>query len=57
MAGPERTEEFRDFIVQLIEDEPLRINMGTRCRKIALEEYSLDLQVRRFTDLCNILEH
>jgi glycosyltransferase involved in cell wall biosynthesis len=57
LAEPERTEEFRAFIVQLLEDEQLRINMGMSSRDIALEEYTLDLQVRRFIDLCSTLKH
>jgi glycosyltransferase involved in cell wall biosynthesis len=57
LAEPGSTEEFSAFIVQLLEDESLRINMGRRSREIALDEYSLDLQVRRYIDLCNTLKH
>jgi len=41
LAEPENVEDFRDGIVQLLEDEPLRSYMSQQCREIAVKEYSL----------------
>jgi len=37
--------------VQLLEDAPLREKMSTNCRAIALEEYPLELQAKRYIEL------
>ena len=37
--------------MQLLEDAPLREKMITNCRAIALEEYSLALQVKHYIEL------
>jgi glycosyltransferase involved in cell wall biosynthesis len=37
--------------VQLLEDNDARAKMGANCRAIALEEYSSDLQAKRYLDL------
>ncbi|MDA8105739.1 MAG: glycosyltransferase [Nitrospiraceae bacterium] len=55
LAEPENAEELSDLIVQLLEDESLCLDMGRRCREIAIGEYSLDLQVQRHIDLCHLL--
>jgi glycosyltransferase involved in cell wall biosynthesis len=49
-----RAESSRDFcqgIVELLEDETLRLRMRKNCRKIAEKEYSLELQVQRYLEL------
>jgi glycosyltransferase involved in cell wall biosynthesis len=37
--------------VQLLEDKRLREQMGENCRAIALEEYPLALQAKRYIEL------
>ncbi|KOP27357.1 glycosyl transferase [Hapalosiphon sp. MRB220] len=51
LAEPENVEELTNCIVQLLEDDNLRSSMSQQCRKIAMEEYSLDLYVQRFINL------
>jgi glycosyltransferase involved in cell wall biosynthesis len=51
LAKPEDANDFRDGIVQLLEDEPLRRFMSQQCRAIAVKEYSLELQVQRYIEL------
>jgi glycosyltransferase involved in cell wall biosynthesis len=51
LANPEDIKDFQDGILELIEDTALRAQMGQNCREIALQEYSLDLQIRRYLDL------
>ena len=51
LAEAENVEDFRDGIIQLLDDEPLRNYMSQQCRKIAVKEYSLELYVHRYLDL------
>jgi len=51
LAEPENAQDLCDGIVQLLEDEPLCNAMGQQGREIALKEYTLDLQVKRYTQL------
>jgi glycosyltransferase involved in cell wall biosynthesis len=51
LASPEDTHDFRNGIVQLLEDSDLRKQMSQTCRAIALEEYSLQLQTERYIKL------
>jgi glycosyltransferase involved in cell wall biosynthesis len=51
LADRENVEQLRDNIVQLLEDEPLRLSMSTKCRAIAVEEYSLKLYTQRYINL------
>ncbi len=51
LAEPENTEDFRDGIVQLLADKPLRQTMSQNCRTIALEEYPVELQVQQHIKL------
>jgi glycosyltransferase involved in cell wall biosynthesis len=53
LASPENIDEFNKGIIALLEDEKLREKMGENCRKIAVEEYNLDLQVKRYVQLYN----
>ena len=55
LAEPENAEQFRDGIIQLLEDKPLRNYMGEQCRAIALKEYRLELQVQRYIELYNYI--
>ena len=51
LATPEDADDFRDGIVKLLSDENLRDRMSQNCRAIALEEYPLELQAKRYIDL------
>ncbi|MBW4510117.1 MAG: glycosyltransferase [Scytonematopsis contorta HA4267-MV1] len=51
LAEPENITQFRDCIVQLLEDENLRATMSEKCRQIAVKEYSLELYAQRYIDL------
>ncbi|PSO96488.1 MAG: glycosyl transferase, partial [Cyanobacteria bacterium QS_9_48_30] len=42
---------FSQGIVQLLEDKRLKEPMGENCRPIALEEYPLELQAKRYIEL------
>jgi glycosyltransferase involved in cell wall biosynthesis len=48
LAAPEDTTDLRAGIVQLLEDTRLRDHMSVSCRAIAVDEYSLELQVDRY---------
>ena len=41
----------KNGIIQLLEDDELRQQMGENCQEIAYAEYSLDIQVKRYSDL------
>ncbi|MGH7392656.1 MAG: glycosyltransferase [Candidatus Rokuibacteriota bacterium] len=51
LAAPEDAADFAAGIVRLLEDDGAREAMGRRCRAIAVDEYSIDLHVRRHVDL------
>lgn len=51
LAEPENAEDFCHGIVQLLEDQNLREQQGKQCRAIALEEYPLELQAKRYIAL------
>lgn len=51
LAEPEDAQGFSQGIVQLLEDEALRSQLSRQCRSMALEEYTLDLQVARYIEL------
>ena len=51
LAAPEDAKDFCNGIVQLMEDQTLRDRMSQQCRAIALEEYPLELQAKRYIDL------
>lgn len=56
LAKPEDANDFCKGIVQLLEDQNLRAYMGQQCRAIALEEYSVELQAKRYIELyCRVL--
>jgi glycosyltransferase involved in cell wall biosynthesis len=41
----------RNAIVYVLQADEERAAMGARCRKVAVDEYSLDVQARRYTNL------
>lgn len=51
LATPEDASDLRQGIVQLLDDPILRDRMSKHCRAIAVEEYSLELQVQRYIEL------
>ncbi|WP_042341658.1 glycosyltransferase family 4 protein [Calothrix sp. PCC 7507] len=51
LAAPEDADDFCNGIVQLLEDDNLREQMSQNCRAIALEEYPLELQAKRYIEL------
>jgi len=51
LAEPENISELGAGIIHLLEDHSLRQQMGENCRAIALAEYSLELQAKRYIEL------
>lgn len=51
LAEPENTQDFANGIIQLLEDQELREQMSQNCRAIALAEYPLELQARRYIEV------
>lgn len=51
LAQPKDVEDFRNGVIQLLVDSELRHKMKSACRQIAVSEYSLDLQIYRYTSL------
>jgi glycosyltransferase involved in cell wall biosynthesis len=51
LAEPENTKDFAAGIVQLLEDDGLRRRMENQCREIALREYALEQQTKKYLDL------
>jgi glycosyltransferase involved in cell wall biosynthesis len=51
LAEPENTQGLSNGIIKLLEDTKLRESMEQKCRKVALEEYSLELQAKRYIEL------
>ena len=48
LAEPEDTNDLRNGVIQLLEDHDLRNRMSESYRTIAVDEYSLELQVERY---------
>lgn len=44
-------DDFQNGIVQILENESYRQTLNQRCRKVAVSEYALELQAKRYTDL------
>lgn len=51
LAKPEDAMDFCNGIVMLLEGDQLRQTMSANCRAIALAEYSLELQAKRYIEL------
>ncbi len=51
LAEPDNTQDFYDGIVHLLEDEKQRETMSQNCRAIALSEYPIELQAKRYIEL------
>jgi glycosyltransferase involved in cell wall biosynthesis len=55
LAEPGDANALSESILHLLEDSHLRNRLSRRCREIALEEYSLELQIVRYIELYNQL--
>jgi glycosyltransferase involved in cell wall biosynthesis len=51
LAEAENVADFREGIVQLLEDETLRQTLGQQGRAMVIKEYNLNLQVQRYIEL------
>jgi glycosyltransferase involved in cell wall biosynthesis len=51
LAKPEDAKDFSQGILQLLEDDTLREKMSANCRAIALQEYPIELQAKRYIEL------
>ena len=51
LAQPENPVDLCNGIVHLLHNRPQRKEMEQQCREIALKEYSIELQVKRYIDL------
>ncbi|PMB34024.1 glycosyl transferase [Fischerella thermalis CCMEE 5208] len=51
LASPEDAQDLCYGIVQLLEDNQQRQQMGQNCRQIALTEYRLELQAKRYIEI------
>jgi glycosyltransferase involved in cell wall biosynthesis len=51
LAAPEDIDDFRQGMIQLLEDRTLRQQMRQQCRDIAVAEYPLELQAKRYLKL------
>jgi glycosyltransferase involved in cell wall biosynthesis len=51
LAEAENPHSLAQGIQQLLEDQHLRAKMAQNCRQVAVSEYSLDLQAKRYIDL------
>jgi glycosyltransferase involved in cell wall biosynthesis len=57
LAKPEDHRDFSNGILELLEDEKLRAQMSQKCREIAIEEYDLGQQTRRYIELYDRILH
>ena len=51
LAQPEDVEDLCNGIITILANEELRHKMSENCRAIALAEYSLELQAKRYIEL------
>ena len=51
LAKPQDATDLAKGLQMLLDDAPLRSRMGQRCREVVEQEYTVDLQARRFLDL------
>jgi glycosyltransferase involved in cell wall biosynthesis len=51
LARPEDHKDFSRGVLELLEDEALRLEMSRKCREIALREYELKQQTKRYIEL------
>jgi glycosyltransferase involved in cell wall biosynthesis len=51
LAKPEDAEDFTQKIIELLEDNSQREKLSQTCREIALKEYPIELQAKRYIEL------
>lgn len=51
LAQPENTDDFLQGIMEILEDSDLLEKMSSNCRKIILDEFTLELQIQRYIGL------
>ena len=51
LVPPSDVDALGSAIAELLEDETRRKDMSTNCRSVAVEEYSLEIQARRYVEL------
>jgi glycosyltransferase involved in cell wall biosynthesis len=51
LVPPQDVKALRAAIAELLQDPAKRTEMAANCRRIATEEYSLEVQVQRYVDL------
>ena len=51
LARPGDAAELRSAILELLQSDWKRVEMSANCRSIALQEYALEIQARRYTQL------
>jgi glycosyltransferase involved in cell wall biosynthesis len=51
LSLPDNVEDFRNGIIELLEDHEQRSQMARTCREIACQEYTLDQQAQRYIEL------
>ena len=51
LASPEDTNDFSNGIIQLLQDNDERIRMSKNCRAIAVEEYTLETQAKKYISM------
>jgi glycosyltransferase involved in cell wall biosynthesis len=57
LAEPKNARDLRDCIAKLLVDSSLRNAMAVNCRQVAIEDYSINLQAIRYSDLYRDLMH
>lgn len=55
LAEPENINDFRNGIIELIENQSLRDRMSYNCREIVKNNFSMELYIQRFMNLCRSL--
>lgn len=57
LARAEDSDDFSKKIVQLLTDEQMQQRMASSCRETALNEFSIELQTKRYTELYQKMLH
>jgi glycosyltransferase involved in cell wall biosynthesis len=51
LAAPEDVRALREAIITVLTDDDLRLRLSAQCRRVAVEEYALDIQARRYIEV------
>jgi glycosyltransferase involved in cell wall biosynthesis len=55
LAPPEDVRALREAIVTILTDDDLRFRLSAQCRRVAVTEYALDVQARRYIEVYETL--